>query len=67
MSITNDPLSQCCQTMMMKYDGLIDGLVNTVVTRMTQKWLYDDSRSVNPLHFVTVSFALPVESGLQSP
>jgi len=53
-------------TMMMKYDGLIDGLVNSVVTRMTQKWLYDDSLPVNPLHFVTVSFALPAESWRQS-
>jgi hypothetical protein len=54
-------------TMMMKYDGLIDGLVNSVVTRMTQKWLFDDSRPVNTLHFITVSFALPAESGRQSP
>ena len=53
--------------MMMKYDGLIDGLVKSVVTRVTQRWLYDDSRPVNTLHFVTVSFALPAESGRQSP
>ena len=54
-------------TMMMKYDGLIDGLVNSVVTRMTQKWLYGDSLPVNTIHFFTVSFALPAESGRQSP
>jgi len=53
-------------TMMMKYDGLIDGLVNSAVTRMTQKWLFDDSRPINTLHFITVSFALPAEFGRQS-
>ena len=53
--------------MMMKYDGLIDGLVNPAATRMIQKWLYDYSSPVNPPHFVTVSFALPAESGRQIP
>jgi hypothetical protein len=52
--------------MMMKYDGLIDGLVNCCNQNDT-KMAYEDSLPVNLLHFVSVSFVPPAESRYQSP